>query len=107
MQAWVALLMAGLLEIGWALGLKYSEGFTRFWPSIATVLAISSSFGLLAIALESVPFGTAYAVWTGIGVMGTAIIGFALFGEPVDAFRVTCLSLILTGIIGLKIAASH
>jgi quaternary ammonium compound-resistance protein SugE len=106
MQAWGALLMAGLLEIGWALGLKYSEGFTRFWPSIATVLAIGSSFGLLAIALESVPFGTAYAIWTGIGAIGTAIIGFALFGEPVDVFRVTCMTLILAGIIGLKIAAS-
>jgi quaternary ammonium compound-resistance protein SugE len=107
MQAWLALVFAGLLEIGWALGLKYSDGFTRFWPSLATVLAIGSSFGLLGVALESVPFGTAYAVWTGIGAMGTAIVGITLFGEPTDIGRVVCLALILTGIIGLKIATPH
>jgi quaternary ammonium compound-resistance protein SugE len=105
MQAWLALLMAGLLEIGWPLGLKYSEGFTRFWPSIATVLAIGCSFGLLAIALESVPFGVAYAVWAGIGVAGTAIVGIVLFGESADAGRITCLTLILAGIIGLNLAS--
>jgi quaternary ammonium compound-resistance protein SugE len=105
MQAWLALVLAGLFEIGWALGLKYSDGFTRLWPSIATVLAIGSSFGLLGLALESVPFGTAYAVWTGIGAMGTVLLGMTLFGEPADVGRVICLALIVTGIIGLKIAA--
>ena len=105
MLAWLALVLAGLFEIGWALGLKYSEGFTRLWPSIATVLAIGSSFGLLGLALESVPFGTAYAGWTGIGAMGTVLLGMTLFGEPADIGRVICLALIVTGIIGLKIAA--
>jgi quaternary ammonium compound-resistance protein SugE len=100
---WIALLLAGLLEIAWALGLKYSEGLTRFWPSIAMLAAIAVSFGLLAVALKSVPFGTAYAVWTGIGAAGTMIIGMAAFGEPADAFRVICLLLIIAGVLGLKL----
>src|SRR5260370_9885503 len=81
---WLALLLAGLLEIGWALGLKYSDGLTRFWPSVATVIAIASSFALLGLSLKSVPFGTAYALWTGIGAAGTAIIRMVAFGEPAD-----------------------
>jgi quaternary ammonium compound-resistance protein SugE len=107
MLAWLALLLAGVLEIGWPLGVKYSEGFTRLWPSIATVLAVGASFALLAISLESVPFGIAYAIWTGLGVAGSAVLGIALFGEPADALRIACLALILIGIIGLKSAAPH
>jgi quaternary ammonium compound-resistance protein SugE len=103
--AWLALLLAGLLEIGWALGLKYSDGLTRFWPSVATAAAILLSFGLLALALKSVPFGTAYAVWTGIGAAGTVIVGMVAFGEPADIARVACLTLIIAGMIGLKLAS--
>jgi quaternary ammonium compound-resistance protein SugE len=104
-MAWFALLLAGFLEIIWALGLKYSAGFTRFWPSVATCLAIALSFGLLALSLKSVPFGTAYAIWTGIGAAGAAIAGMVLFGEPADAARVGCLILIVAGTIGLKLAS--
>jgi quaternary ammonium compound-resistance protein SugE len=103
--AWLALLLAGLLEIGWALGLKYSDGFTRFWPSLATIIAIAVSFVLMGISLKSVPFGTAYAVWTGIGAAGTITIGMLAFGEPTDLFRVTCLLLIVTGMVGLRLAS--
>ena len=106
MTAWLALLLAGLLEIGWALGLKYSDGLTRVWPTLATAIAIILSFGLMALALRSVPFGTAYAVWTGIGAAGSVIIGMALFGEPADFARVACLTLIIAGMIGLKLASS-
>ena len=84
LNGWLALLLAGLLEIAWALGLKYSDGLTRFWPSVTMIAAIALSFGLLALSLKSVPFGTAYAVWTGIGAVGTVIIGMAAFGEPAD-----------------------
>jgi quaternary ammonium compound-resistance protein SugE len=101
--AWFALLVAGLLEIGWALGLKFSDGFTRLWPSMATVVAIVLSFALIGISLKSLPFGTVYAVWTGIGAAGTMIIGMAVFGEPADAFRITCLLLIVAGMVGLKL----
>jgi quaternary ammonium compound-resistance protein SugE len=104
-MAWFALLLAGFLEIVWALGLKYSAGFTRFWPSVATCLAIALSFGLLGLSLKSVPFGTAYAIWTGIGAAGAAIAGMVLFGEPTDAGRVGCLILIVAGTIGLKLAS--
>jgi quaternary ammonium compound-resistance protein SugE len=103
--AWLALLLAGLLEVGWALGLKYSDGLTRFWPSVATVIAIAFSFGLLGLSLKSVPFGTAYALWTGIGAAGSMVIGMLLFGESADVFRVTCLSLIVAGMVGLKLAS--
>jgi quaternary ammonium compound-resistance protein SugE len=103
--AWLALFAAGLLEIGWALGLKYSDGFTRFWPSVATIMAIALSFLLLSVSLKAVPFGTAYAMWTGIGAAGTMIIGMAMFGEPADAFRVGCLALIIAGMVGLKLAS--
>ena len=103
-MAWVALLLAGLLEIGWALGLKYSDNFTNFWPSVATVIAIILSFALMSVALQSVPFGTAYAVWTGIGAAGSVAVGMVLFKEPTDILRVLCLLLIVTGIIGIKLA---
>ena len=102
-MAWFALLAAGLLEITWALGLKYSHGFTRFWPSVATCIAIALSFGLLSLSLKSVPFGTAYAVWTGIGAAGAAISGIFLFGESADAARVGCIIMIAAGSIGLRL----
>jgi quaternary ammonium compound-resistance protein SugE len=105
MSAWSALLLAGLCEIAWALGLKYSDGFTRLWPSVATLIALAFSFVLLSIALRSVPFGTAYAIWTGIGAAGSIILGITVFGEPTDAFRVLCLSLIVAGMVGLRAAA--
>src|SRR5260221_8055898 len=94
-MAWFALLLAGFLEIIWALGLKYSAGFTRFWPSVATGVAIILSFGLLGVSLKTVPFGTAYAVWTGIGAAGAAIAGIMLFGESAGAARIGCLILIV------------
>ena len=104
LTGWFALLLAGLLEIAWALGLKYSDGLTRFWPSLAMLVAIALSFALLAVALRSIPFGTAYALWTGIGAAGTVIVGMTAFGEPADLFRVTCLALIIAGMVGLKLA---
>lgn len=103
-MAWVALLLAGLLEIAWALGLKYSAGFTRLWPSIGTFVAIALSFALLSLSLKSVPFGTAYAIWTGIGAAGAAIAGIFLFGESADAARIGCLVMIVAGTVGLKLA---
>jgi quaternary ammonium compound-resistance protein SugE len=102
--AWLALFFAGLLEIGWALGLKFSDGFTRFWPSVATVVAIMLSFGLITISLKSLPFGTVYALWTGIGAAGSMVVGILVFGESADAFRVMCLGLIIAGVVGLKLA---
>lgn len=103
MIGWLALLAAGLLEIAWALGLKHSDGLTRFWPTLATVIAIAFSFGLMAIALRSLPFGTAYAVWTGIGAVGSILAGMLLYGESADPLRILCLSLIVAGMIGLKL----
>ena len=103
MSAWAALLAAGLLEVGWALGLKYSDGLTRFWPTAATVIAITLSFGLMALALRSLPFGTAYAVWTGIGAVGSILVGMLLYSEPTDPFRIVCLALIVAGMVGLKL----
>ena len=100
---WLALLAAGLLEIAWAFGLKYSEGLTRFWPSAATVVAILASFSLMALALRSLPFGTAYAVWTGIGAAGSIIVGMLIFSEPTDPVRIICLTLIVAGMVGLKL----
>jgi quaternary ammonium compound-resistance protein SugE len=102
-SAWLALLGAGLLEIGWALGLKYSDGLTRFWPAAATVIAILLSFGLMAVALKSLPFGTAYAVWTGIGAVGSILVGMLAYSEPTDPVRLFCLTLIVAGMIGLKL----
>jgi quaternary ammonium compound-resistance protein SugE len=101
-MAWTYLLIAGLLEIGWAVGLKYTHGFTRLWPSIVTVAAMIASFVLLSHALKAIPIGTAYAVWTGIGAAGTAVIGIVLFGESREWTRLVCLGLIVAGVIGLK-----
>lgn len=101
---WLVLVLAGLFEIAWAVGLKYSEGFTRLWPSVGTILAMLISLGLLGIAMKSLPLGTAYAVWVGIGAVGTAILGIILFGEPATTLRLLSLGLILAGIIGLKLA---
>jgi quaternary ammonium compound-resistance protein SugE len=102
-SAWLALLAAGLLEIGWALGLKYSDGLTRFWPTALTVVAIALSFSLMALALRSLPFGTAYAVWTGIGAAGSIIVGMLMFSESADPVRILCLTLIVAGMVGLKL----
>jgi quaternary ammonium compound-resistance protein SugE len=102
-MAWLSLLLAGALEIIWALGLKYSHGFTRFWPSVVTLLSILLSFALLGLSLKSVPFGTAYAIWTGIGAAGAVITGIFLFGESTDFARMCCLGLIVAGTIGLRL----
>jgi quaternary ammonium compound-resistance protein SugE len=102
--AWIALAAAGLLEIGWAIGLKYTEGFTRPWPSVATAAAIVASMGLLAWSVRTLPVGTAYAIWTGIGAAGTAILGILLFGESAAPMRLLCIALIVAGVAGLKAA---
>ena len=104
-MAWVVLAVAGLFEVGWAIGLKYTEGFTRFWPSVATAGAMVASVVLLGWAMRTLPVGTAYAVWTGIGAAGTVALGIALFGEPASASRLVCVALILAGIVGLKLTA--
>ena len=106
-MAWVYLLIAGLLEVGWAIGLKYTQGWTKLWPSVGTIAAMIVSFNFLAMALKTIPVGTGYAVWTGIGAVGTAILGIAIFGESRDAARIVCLLLIVAGIIGLKITSPH
>ena len=103
MSAWLALVAAGLFEIAWALGLKYSDGLTRLWPTVATLVAIALSFGLMAVALRSLPFGTAYAVWTGIGATGSIIVGMLIYSEPTDPVRVLCLTLIVAGMVGVKL----
>jgi quaternary ammonium compound-resistance protein SugE len=103
MSPWLVLLVAGLLEIGWAVGLKLTEGFTRPGPTIATVLSMVASLGLLGLAVRSLPLGTAYAVWTGIGTVGTAILGIALLGESAAPMRLVLLALIVVGIVGLKL----
>ena len=105
-MAWVLLFIAGLLEVGWAVGLKYTEGFTRLWPSVATVSAMISSMGLLGLAVRTLPLGTAYAVWTGIGTVGTVVVGMLLFGEPRSFVRLACVSFIILGIVGLKLVTS-
>lgn len=104
MNAWIIVAIAGLLETGWALGLKYSDGFTRLWPSVVTVVLALGSFWLLSVAMKSLPVGTAYAVWVGIGAVGTAVAAVFLFGEPVNALRVLGVLLILAGIAALKFA---
>ena len=101
--AWVVLVIAGLFEVGWAIGLKYTEGFTRLWPSVGTVAAMVVSVLLLGWAMRSLPVGTAYAVWTGIGAVGTVVLGIVLFHEPATVARLTCVGLILAGIVGLKV----
>jgi len=101
---WLVLIVAGLFEVGWAVGLKYTEGFSRLWPSLGTAAAMVVSVVLLGLALRSLPLGTAYAVWTGIGTVGTALLGIALFHEPADPLRLACIGLIIVGIAGLKLA---
>jgi quaternary ammonium compound-resistance protein SugE len=101
---WVVLVVAGLFEIGWAIGLKYTEGFTRLWPSVGTVLSMIISIGLLGLAMKTLPVGTAYAIWVGIGAIGTVALGIVLLGEPANPLRIASLALIVAGIIGLKMA---
>jgi quaternary ammonium compound-resistance protein SugE len=101
-MAWVMLIVAGLLEIGWAVGLKYTHGFTRLWPTVATAVSLVLSMGLLGLAVRTLPLGTAYAIWTGIGTVGTALLGMVLFGEPATALRLAFIGLIVAGIFGLK-----
>jgi quaternary ammonium compound-resistance protein SugE len=103
--AWVLLSVAGLFEVGWAIGLKYTEGFTRLVPSVLTIASMAVSMLLLGLALRTLPVGTAYAVWTGIGTVGTALLGIYLFGEPATALRLACIALIVAGILGLKLVA--
>jgi quaternary ammonium compound-resistance protein SugE len=102
-MAWLILTVAGLFEIGWAVGLKYTEGFTRLWPTLGTVASMIVSLGLLGLALRTLPLGTAYAVWTGVGTIGTALLGIALFSESADLVRLACTGLIVAGIVGLKL----
>jgi quaternary ammonium compound-resistance protein SugE len=101
---WAILFVAGLLEIGWAIGLKYTDGFTRLWPTVGTVAAMVASLALLGIAMRTLPVGTAYAVWVGVGAVGTALLGIVLLGEAVNAARIFSLALIVAGIVGLKLA---
>lgn len=105
-MAWIYLITAGLFECGWAIGLKYTEGFTRLMPSLLTIAAMAISFVLLSAAMKTIPVGTAYAVWTGIGAVGVAILGMILFGESTDTLRILSLFLIVTGIIGLKLVSN-
>lgn len=104
-MTWTCLVIAGLLEIGWAVGLKYTEGFSKLWPSVATGIAMIASFALLSYALKTIPVGTGYAVWTGIGAAGTAIVGMLYLGEPRETLRVLCIMLIIAGVVGLKFAS--
>ncbi|MEP6956466.1 MAG: quaternary ammonium compound efflux SMR transporter SugE [Chthoniobacterales bacterium] len=101
-MSWVYLLLAGLTEVAWAIGLKYTDGWSRLWPSVATALLMIVSFSFLSLALKTLPLGTAYAVWTGIGAAGTALAGMFLFGEPRDALRILSLALIVAGVAGLR-----
>ena len=104
-MAWLNLLIAGVFEVVWAIGLKYTEGFTRLWPSIGTLAAMAASIGFLAQALKSIPIGTGYAVWTGIGAVGTAILGIMLFGESRNPIRLVCIMVIVIGIVGLRLTS--
>lgn len=105
-MAWVYLFIAGLLEIGWAIGMKYTNGFSRLWPSVGTIACMIVSFAFLGLALKSIPVGTGYAVWTGIGAAGTAILGMILFGESREVPRLLCIGLIVAGVVGLKFFSS-
>jgi quaternary ammonium compound-resistance protein SugE len=105
-MAWIVLFVAGLLEVGWAIGLKYTEGFTRLWPSVGTAVSMVLSVVLLGWAMRSLPVGTAYAVWTGIGAVGTVALGIVLFHEPATAARLACVTLIVAGILGLKLTSA-
>ena len=104
---WVLLVVAGLFEIGWAIGLKYTDGFTRLWPTLWTVGAMVVSLALLGLALKTIPIGTGYAVWTGVGAAGTAILGIVLFAEPATALRLGSIGLIVAGIVGLKLVSPN
>jgi quaternary ammonium compound-resistance protein SugE len=104
-MAWVILVVAGLFETGWAIGLKYTDGFTRLWPTVWTVVAMTISLWLLGLAMKSLPVGTAYAVWVGVGAVGTVLLGIVLLGEPANAARLISVGLIIAGIVGLKLAA--
>ncbi len=106
-MAWLILIVAGIFEVGWAVGLKYSKGFTLLWPSLGTVAAMALSLYLLGVALRTLPLGTAYTVWTGVGAIGTVILGIVLLDEPADPRRLACIGLILAGIVGLKLVSPH
>jgi quaternary ammonium compound-resistance protein SugE len=106
-MAWIILFLAGLSEIGWAIGLKYTDGFTRLVPSVLTITCMVVSIGLLGLALKTLPLGTAYAIWTGIGTIGTALLGIMLFGESASALRLGCIGLIVAGIVGLKLVSAE
>ena len=105
-MAWVILFFAGVLEIGWAVGLKYTGGFTRFWPTAGTMAALIISVVLLGVAVRELPLGTAYAVWTGIGTVGTVVLGIFLFREPATAIRLVCIAFIVAGIVGLRLSSA-
>ena len=105
-MAWVILVVAGLFEVGWAIGLKYTEGFTRLWPTIWTALAMIISLGLLGLAMKSLPVGTAYSVWVGVGAVGTVLLGIVLLGESASVARLISVALIIAGIVGLKLATA-
>lgn len=104
-MAWILLIVAGLLEVGWAVGLKQTDGFTRLWPSVITMLVMAASFWVLSLAVRTIPLGTGYAVWTGIGAVGVAVVGMALYREPATAARLACIALIVAGIVGLKLTS--
>lgn len=104
---WLMLFIAGLFEMGWAIGLKYSDGFTKLIPSILTIVGMIASFYFLSVALKNLPLGTAYAIWTGIGTVGTVTLGIILFKEPIDTIRLICIGFIVVGIIGLKVVSAH
>jgi len=106
-MVWILLVLAGLFEIVWAVGLKYTEGFTRLWPTVGTVAAMIVSFGLLAHVLKTLPIGTAYAIWTGIGAVGTALVGIIVLGESASPARLACIGMIAAGIVGLKLVSAH
>ena len=106
-MAWIYLLIAGLFEVGWAISIKYSQGFTRLGPSVATIALMILSFGFLSRALRTLPLGTAYTIWTGIGAIGTVFLGIILFQEPIEVRRLTCIGLIVIGVIGLRFVSPH
>lgn len=106
-MAWFVLILAGVFEIGWAVGLKYTAGFTRPFPTVLTVASMAASLGLLGLSLKTLPLGTAYAIWTGVGTLGTAVLGIVLFGEGVSVARLACVGLIVGGIVGLKLVSPH
>jgi len=104
---WIYLVIAGIFEIAWAIGLKYTEGWTKLWPSVATAVLMIASFYFLSLAIKTLPIGTAYAIWTGIGTVGAAVLGMVLFNEPRDILRVACIFLIIAGIAGLKLTSGQ